>query len=83
MIEGSKFGKKILVSECSYSKEILGDYRFAKFLKYDDESEWSKGIIDSLKEYEVRPGSLINNNDWKLVFDVIKKYRWIQKNYRY
>lgn len=72
LIEGSKFGKKILVSECSYSKEILSDYSLAKFLKYDDESEWSKGIIDSLKDYEVRPGRLINNNDWKSVFDVIQ-----------
>lgn len=72
LIEGSKFGKKILVSNCSYSREILSEYSLAKFLDYDDESEWSKAIIDSLKDYEDKPCSLVNGSEWGNIFDTIE-----------
>lgn len=72
LIEGSKFGKKILVADCNYSKEILSNYSLAEFLDYDDENKWGKAIIDSLKDYKVKPYSLKCGNGWGSVFDTIE-----------
>jgi len=44
LIEGAAFGKKILVSDCEYSRE---------FIKYNDSNLWAKEIELAMKKYEL------------------------------
>lgn len=73
LIEGSSFGKKILVADCRYSKEVLNNYLLAEYLRYDDVRAWSKGIKDIMKEYEEQAVILKSGNGWDGVFDLINK----------
>jgi len=46
LIEAAYFGIPILTADVSYSREVIGEYECVKLLKYNDENEWAKGIID-------------------------------------
>lgn len=73
LIEAANFGKKILVSDCSYSKEVIGNYELVKFIKYDDVNEWSKEIIKVFEKYEEIPISLVYENEWIYIFNKINE----------
>lgn len=71
LIEASIFGKKILVADCDYSKEVLNGYDLATYIKYDDAEAWSEAILCNLEKYDEKP--IVNEvkNEWKDVFNLI------------
>lgn len=71
LIEASVFGKKILVSDCEYSREVLNGYDMAEFIKYDDSMSWSKAIIENLKPYCEETKIDFNENGYEKVFKLI------------
>lgn len=73
LIEAASFGKKILVSDCSYSKEVIGDYKLARFVKHYDIDQWSKEIIKLFDKYDETPNTLSYQNEWLYVFDKINQ----------
>lgn len=73
LIEGAYFGIPILAADMSYSREVIGEYDGVRFLKYSDENEWAKGIIDSYKNKTRYKSYVPNyNTSWKDFFDIIK-----------
>jgi glycosyltransferase involved in cell wall biosynthesis len=73
LIEASSFGKKIIVADCNYSKEVIGDYPLATFVDHRDKNIWAKVIIDSIKPYIEKPKLSDNKNGWKKVFNLIEQ----------
>lgn len=78
LIEASYFRKNIIVSDCSYSREVLNGYNKAAFVQYDDANSWSKAILKKVNDYSnVNEVNVPNNevsvldNGWKKVFDLI------------
>lgn len=71
LIEGSIFGKRILVSDCEYSREVLGRYTNAKFIKYDDSNSWAKEIELAIREYEVHTYLEKQKSGWNSMFQLI------------
>lgn len=48
LVEASLFGKKILTSDCNYSREVMQNYKNVEFINYKDSVAWSNLIKDSL-----------------------------------
>lgn len=71
LIEGSAFGKRILVADCEYSREILSDYKLASFIPYSDVKEWEEEIKKSLSYYEEKPNDFEHKTGWENVFNLI------------
>jgi len=75
LIEAANFGLPLLVSDLDFSREVIGDYKGAKFLNYKDYQEWGKEIIQCYKERPHFPPYEANNfNGWKQFFEIIKTY---------
>ncbi|MFT8342187.1 MAG: glycosyltransferase [Clostridium beijerinckii] len=73
LIEASCFGKKILVSNCNYAKEVLNGYSIVNYIKYDDVSAWRQAIVESMEAYKEKPNICSNNDGWKQIFNLIEK----------
>lgn len=73
LIEAASFGKKIIVSDCHYSKEVLSGYELAKFIRFNNPVEWANEIIESIGVYKEKPMQTTNENGWKRLFDLIDK----------
>lgn len=73
LIESSAFGKKLLVSDCEYSREVLTQYELAKYILFDDENKWAMELMESLKEYKEKPYKIKNQEDWKDMFELINR----------
>lgn len=71
LIEGSMFGKKILVSDCSYSRELIETYELADFIEYNNPKDWANHIENSVKGYIENPCNIDNEDGWNKVFDLI------------
>lgn len=63
--------KKILVSDCEYSREVLNGYDMAEFIKYDDSMSWSKAIIENLKPYCEETKIDFNENGYEKVLNLL------------
>jgi glycosyltransferase involved in cell wall biosynthesis len=73
LIEGAKFGLKIVAADLPYSHEVLGNYSRAKYVKYDDASQWARAILEIS---EKNLGSLnwnYLNTGWAQMFQLIEK----------
>lgn len=73
LIEAATFGKKIFVSDCSYSHEVLRDYPLASFISYNDKNKWMQALIDNLGEYDEKPMNFNPIYGWNTVFQYINK----------
>lgn len=71
LVEGKIFGKKIIVSDCSYSREVLSSYENSVFIKHNDVNMWKKEIINSINPYTEKPEIDLNENDWSNVFKLM------------
>lgn len=78
LIEATYFRKNIIVSDCSYSREVLSSYSKATFVKYDDVISWSETILKKVNGYGNDNEVNISNNEvstldngWKNIFDLI------------
>lgn len=70
LVEAAYFGKKILVSDCEYSRETLGEYQLATFIDYKDYKMWADEIRNSLTVYNEIPSKLYKETSWKNMFDI-------------
>lgn len=71
LIEGASFGKKILVADCSYSREVLKNYKMVNYIDYDNKLKWKEYILESLLEYDLQPQGNIYINEWSKVFNLV------------
>lgn len=73
LIEAAKFGKRILVSNCKYSREVLKNYSNVKFISHDTYKEWAKYMMDFDKsEVNLNSANLVNET-WDEFFNLINK----------
>lgn len=73
LIEAAKFGKRILVSNCKYSREVLKNYSNVKFISHDNYEEWAKYMINFDKtEVSLNNDNLVNET-WDEFFNLINK----------
>lgn len=70
LIECANFGKKILVADCDYSRETLGEYENSKFINYKNEVLWAKEIEKCVEKYELKPLNIKKSNSWEDVFNI-------------
>lgn len=74
LVEASYFGKTIVVSDCSYSREVLDGYKMVDFVKYNDAINWSNAIVENLRhnnmESEIRYNTNCENG-WGEIFSLI------------
>lgn len=73
LIEGSYFGKKILVSDCKYSREVLEGYKMSEFIEYNKIEAWSEAIKKSLESYDLLPMIKNEVNGWNEFFELINR----------
>lgn len=73
LIEASIFGKRILVSDCEYSSEILSKYSLVSFIPHNSVSRWEEEIRKSIIHYEEKPNYFQGKNGWDSVFELINK----------
>lgn len=80
LIEVSKFHKKILVSDCEYSKDVLNGYSKVEYLDYKNSDAWCKAIKNEISSSnmicnEEGKIKLMNykNNGWNSMFKLINK----------
>lgn len=71
LIESSIFGKKILVSDCKYSREVLSDYKLSIFISQADIQAWECEIKKAINEYEEKPCKIKQKTGWNHMFDLI------------
>lgn len=78
LIEASYFKKNIIVSDCSYSREVLNGYNKANFVQFNDVISWGEAIINNMNHYcddnEISiPDNKVSTSDngWDNVFDLI------------
>lgn len=71
LIEASLFGKKIAVSDCEYSREVLKGYKLAEYVKSDDIKEWGEKIMLILDDYDLSPYKIERSSGWNSVFELI------------
>lgn len=74
LIEAASFGKKILVIDKPYSREVIGNYQGAKFISNDDLKTWSEEIRLSFKfkkTFECFKSSY--ESSWDEFFRLIKR----------
>jgi glycosyltransferase involved in cell wall biosynthesis len=75
LIEAALFGLPLLVSDLDFSREVIGDYRGAKFLNYKDYQEWGKEIIQCYETHPHFPPYEVNVlNGWSQFFDLINSF---------
>ena len=73
LIEAAKFGKRILVSNCKYSREVLEGYTNVKFISHDNYQEWANNIISFDKtEVSIDSDNLVKET-WDEFFNLINK----------
>ena len=73
LIEAAKFGKRILVSNCKYSREVLKSYSNVKFITYDNYQEWANNMINFDKtEVSLNNDKLVQET-WDEFFNLINK----------
>mgnify|MGYP000863930404 CR=1 FL=1 len=70
LVESAYFGKKILVADCEYSRETLGNYKLAKFIEYKNYEMWANEIRKSLESYNEMPTKLHKETSWRNMFDI-------------
>lgn len=80
LIEASKFGKKIIVSDCEYSRDVLNGYSRAEFLECRSLEAWYKSIKSELfknnsLDEKVQEREVVNYkaNGWNSMFKLISK----------
>lgn len=74
LLEAASFGKKILVADCEYSREVLSEYELATYIDCKDISKWAEEILELINDYDIYPIENKNNyNGWNDVFDLINK----------
>lgn len=73
LIEAAKFGKRILVSDCKYSREVLSNYNNVQFISHEDYKEWAKYIIELDKTEVNLDNSNLVNESWDEFFNLINK----------
>ncbi|NFO47801.1 glycosyltransferase family 4 protein [Clostridium botulinum] len=77
LIEASKFNKKILVSNCSYSREVLENYNNAIYIDYKDIYEWSININNAINNANNNVKESIHikksSNGWDSTFELINR----------
>ncbi|MPN59562.1 hypothetical protein SDC9_207283 [bioreactor metagenome] len=71
LIEASYFKKNIIVSDCSYSREVLNGYKRVDFIQYNDAISWGNAMIQNINLHCDDNEVSIPNNGWKNVFDLI------------
>ncbi|MGH4052338.1 MAG: glycosyltransferase [Clostridium sp.] len=75
LLEAASFGKKIICSDTSFSREILRDYVGVTFVKYNDVKMWTNQIckLDTYieKKYEYTYNAL---KDYDSVYELLKEY---------
>lgn len=74
LMEAAQYGKPIIVSDLEYSREVLAGYEGAKFVRFNNEKEWSQSIVEELKnqkEYK----NFINRkgNSWDEFISIIEE----------
>lgn len=67
LIEASIFGKKILCSDCSYSREVLENYNNVEFIPYNNLLNWERKIVESLNVYKNEITEVKYFNGWSSV----------------
>lgn len=50
LLEAQLFKLKILVSDCSYSREIMGEYKKVDFIKSFDKEQWKEKIKSKIRK---------------------------------
>lgn len=73
LIEAMMFGKKLLVSKCNYSEEIVSDYNLATYVNHWDIKGWQGAIKQSFQLYLEECRVYENENGWSSMFGVIKR----------
>lgn len=77
LLEASIFGKKILVADCSYSREVMEGYNNIKFIEYKDTIAWANAIKESINNnYDNETSRKIDYNaGWddfnKVLYDIL------------
>lgn len=71
LIEASMFGKKILVADCKYSKEVLRDNKLARFVSYNSVNNWREEIELLLNDYKEKPINIKQKTSWSNMFELI------------
>lgn len=71
LIEASKFGKRILVADCKYSREVLEKYDNVKFIPHENYKKWAENIIQfDRAEIDFNSDKLIKET-WNEFFNLI------------
>lgn len=74
LIEAASFGLPILVSDLSFSREVIGDYEGAKFLDYNDYKIWGDNIVECYeKRLRFKPYVSNRSNNWEQFFKLVDK----------
>lgn len=77
LLEASMFGKKILVADCCYSREVMEGYNNVKFIEYKDAITWANAIKESINnDYDNETSRKIDYNaGWddfnKVLYDIL------------
>lgn len=70
LIEASYFGNKIVVSDCNYSREVLGNYKLVKYVTYNDYEKWASAIMESIVPYKKEPQIIQDELGWNNFFNL-------------
>ena len=68
--EGKIFGKKVLASNCEFSRELLENYSLASFASYNNSEIWANEIQELLNDYEEKPINIKQIYGWN---DIVQK----------
>lgn len=71
LIEACAFGKRILVSDCEYSKETLKGYELAKYLEHNDYKLWALEITKACGKYNCSPTTIERDTSWQDIFKLL------------
>jgi len=71
LIEASYFKKNIVVSDCSYSREVLTGYNRAEFVQFNDAIAWGNAMVKNLNRHFDDNEVSIPENGWENIFDLI------------
>lgn len=72
LLEAAIFGKKIIVSDRPYSREVLNTYDNVEFIKYDDKHEWCKVIESNINNKNKNSDNRLNYKDgWNTFINLI------------
>ena len=72
--EAALFGLPLLVSDTDFSREIISDYKGARFLDYKNYKEWGDAIIETYKKRpRFQPYKVPSGNGWQKFFALEKQ----------